>query len=147
MISKSLRYLKKIFEKDYNLKVADIAMKNDKTFVIFQCFQTNTFVKYSLDEILENDVILSQVSPKSIRLLSELNLYNSQRNKIALVDDGAFVYNKTHECFYTTDELVELCKDNEFMERLNPKDAYLLGYIVGQNQKKIVKPKLLFIKR
>ncbi len=120
----------------YNLTVADIVEKRGKISVIFQCAQTNTFVSYPLDVIMDNEKMLANISPKVVRLLSEINLSNQEKSRVALTEDGAFVYNRDSECFYSMDELLALSENDAFIKSLGSKDSFLLGYLIGKNEKK-----------
>jgi len=130
--------LKKVFfaNKKYNLRVADIVSRREKTFVILQCFFSNTFIKLPIDSILKDEKLLTQLAPREIKLLSEINCFKEKKQYLALTDDGAFLYNSDSECFYTVDELKHLSKDEHFLDLLDAKSNFLLGYLLGSKERK-----------
>lgn len=130
---KTIRELyQKLFpKKEYALKVTDIFTKRDKIMVTLQCFFSNTFMNVELSEIVNNNDFLEKISPKEVRLLSEINTFYKKRKYLALSDEGAFVYSDKSENFFTVEELKVLVEDDSFVDSLDQRSAYLLGYLIG----------------
>lgn len=133
---KKIKEFKKYFlnPNDYTLKVVDIAQKKNVMLVIFQCANSNTFIRYPLHIALENEYILSNISPTAIRLLSEINFKNLDKNNLALGEDGGFIYNNECEQYYSNNELIDLSQSESFINSLSVKAGFLLGYLVGKEE-------------